>query len=48
MKRILHWIKWASPWAVLGLTAALVAVYLRPDLLTTDSADSAAGAMLRP
>ena len=44
MKRILHWIKWASPWAVLGLTAALVAVYLRPDLLTTDSADSAARA----
>jgi len=33
MKRILEWIKWGSPWAALGLAAALVAVTLRPELL---------------
>ena len=35
MKRILEWIKWGSPWAALGLAAALVAVTLRPGLLDT-------------
>lgn len=33
MKRILEWIKWGSPWAALGLAAALAAVTLRPELL---------------
>ncbi len=31
MKRILIWVKWASPWVALGLAVALAVVTLRPD-----------------
>ena len=33
MKNFFGWIRWASPWVALGLAAALVAVFLRPELL---------------
>ena len=33
MKAVLRWIRWASPWAALGLAAALVTVWFQPDLL---------------
>ncbi|HSF77097.1 MAG TPA: hypothetical protein VLA38_00620, partial [Steroidobacteraceae bacterium] len=44
MKNFLGWIRWASPWVALGLAAALVAVYLRPDLLQDPGAGTGAGA----
>jgi S1-C subfamily serine protease len=42
MKSFLGWIRWASPWVALGLAAALVAVYLRPDLLQDPGAGAGA------
>ena len=44
MKNFLGWIRWASPWVALGLAAALVAVYLRPELLQDPGAGTGAGA----
>ena len=44
MKNFLGWIRWASPWVALGLAAALVAVYLRPELLRDPGAGTGAGA----
>ena len=36
MKAVLRWIRWASPWAALGLAAALLVLWFRPDLLQRD------------
>ena len=33
MKAVLRWIRWASPWAALGLAAALLAIWFQPELL---------------
>jgi S1-C subfamily serine protease len=44
MNAVLRWIRWASPWAALGLAIALVIVYLRPGLLRDEAAAPAADA----
>ena len=36
-KAVLRWIRWASPWAALGLAAALVAVWFCPELLQREA-----------
>jgi serine protease DegS len=41
MKAILGLIRWASPWVALGLAAALIALYMKPDMLRHQAADPA-------
>jgi Do/DeqQ family serine protease len=49
MKTLLGWIRWASPWVALGLAAALVAVYFRPELLRPrETAGDALGTQPQP
>jgi serine protease DegS len=39
MQAILRLIRWASPWVALGLAAALIALYMKPELLGNQAAD---------